>query len=126
LNAQVNRSLIQDDEPIACRISRVANRLDRRKAAATALGLSLAGRLRSGLGSPSSLWIAGLAGFLTAEWLHRPRIEPRPGHAPPSITARNSQSAPVSNIVLLLKLALELASHFAKANSATSRPNSAR
>ncbi len=97
-----------DTQSVSRQISRAASRLDRRKRTAKALGLSLGSQIHSACASPGGLWIAGGAGFLLAEWIHRPTSEPHPPPEQPSEPPRRTQAVAMSNAVLLLKFALDL------------------
>lgn len=103
-------------------ISRTASRLDARKKTATALGFSLGSRIRSGCASPGGLWLAGCAGFLAAEWVHRPVHEPRPTREQAPSSHRHSQAATMSKALFLLKFALDLRMLWGKADPANSCP----
>lgn len=108
MTAQRKKPFGKETRPLSRQISQVANRLDRRKRTAKALGLSLGSRIRSGCASPGGLWIAGGAGFLLAEWTHRPMSESRPAREQPSKSPSHSQAIAISNAVLLLKFALDM------------------
>lgn len=108
MKVQRKKPFGNDTQSLSRQISQVASRLDRRKRTAKALGLSLGSRVRSGCASPGGLWVAGGAGFLLAEWIHRPMNEPRPARERPSQSPRRSQSVAISNAVLLLKFALDM------------------
>lgn len=103
MTVQWKKPFGNDTEPLSRQISRAANRLDRRNRTAKALGLSLRSRIRSGCASPGGLWMAGGAGFLLAEWIHRPMNGFRAAREQPSKSPRRPQTAAVSNAVLLLR-----------------------
>lgn len=123
MTAQRKRNLGRNSRSLSGKISQVANRLDERKAAARALGLSLGSRIRSGLASPRGLWLSGCAGFLAAEWMHRPVHEPHPVEEQPPPASRRSRSAAMSKTLLLLELALDLGVLLEKANSPSACPD---
>lgn len=96
-----------DSQSLGRQISRATDRLDQRRKSAGALSASLRSRVRSGLASPGGLWIAACAGFVTAEWIHRPLRGPRRSSKQASNLPRRPQ-ATLANVVLLLKLAEDL------------------
>lgn len=108
MTAQRKKPFGNDTESLSRQISRAASRLDRRNRTATALGLSLGSRIRSGCASPGGLWMTGGAGFLIAEWIHRSMNGPPPPRERPPKSPRSSQTAAMSNALLLLKFALDL------------------
>lgn len=103
-----------DNQSVSRQISQAASRLDRRKRTAKALGLSLGSRIHSTYASPGGLWIAGGAGFLLAEWIHRPTSEPPPVIEPTSKSPSRSQTVAISNAALLLKFVLDLREFWSK------------
>lgn len=127
---QRNRSHGNDSQSLARQISQVANRLDRRKKTAKSLGLLLGSRIRSGLASPGGLWFAGCAGFLAAEWIHRPEKQPplqlRPAGEQATMPPSSSPTAAMSNSELLLRIALDLGTFWVKANAGGTRPDGRR
>lgn len=108
MTVQRKKPFGNDTQPLSRQITRAASRLDRRHETATALTLSLGSRIRSGLASPGGLWMAGGAGFLLAEWIHRPMNGPRPTRAQPSKPSTPVQTSALSNALLLLRFALDL------------------
>lgn len=108
MTVQRKKPFGNDTESLNHQICRAASRLDRRKKTAKALGLSLGSRIRSGWASPGGLWIAGGAGFLLAEWIHRPINEPPPPREQPPKSPHRPQAVAISNAVLLLKFALDM------------------
>lgn len=70
-----------------------------------ALGESLKSRIRSAYATPGARWFAGCAGFLIAEWVHRPvDSEPSQDGEQSSASTRRSGTAVISNAVLLLRM----------------------
>lgn len=115
-------SFISGGRSLARQIILVEDRLDRRTKAATGIALSLGDRIRSEIASPRGLWIAGCAGFLLADWVHRPNDGAGPVREASSAPPQHAQSAPVSKALLLLKLALDLQTLLAKANPGGTAP----
>lgn len=89
-------------------ISQAANRLDQRKHSVSALASTLGSRMLSTLASPGSLWLAGGAGFLLAEWINRPGSSSRPAGKPRTKSTRPGHTAALSNLALLVKFGLDL------------------
>ncbi len=112
------KSFSNDAEPSTRLINRVASRLDRRRKVARSLGVSLRSRIHSRLTSPGGLLITGCAGFLAAEWIHRPTNTPRPVVEGSSKSAGHSQTTVISNavLVLLVRFVQDLGMRWAKAN----------
>lgn len=99
----------------------VETRLDRRKVRAREAALSLGSRFLSDLASAKGLWIAGCAGFLLADWVHRPKIEATMAAKQPT-AAQRKPSAPVSRTLPLVKLLLDLTRLWLNANTGSVRP----
>lgn len=115
-------SYISGARSLSRQIVLVENRLDRRKKAASGIALSLGDRIRSEMASPGGLWIAGCAGFLLADWVHRPNAGTSPVREESSAPPQRTQSTPFPNALLLLKLALDLKTRLASANPGGTPP----
>ena len=89
-------------------INEAAGQLDQRKRNVRSLASALAGRIRTGWASPRVLTAAGITGFVTAEWLHRPQPAPRPSSAARSRSTDRAQAAAMSKALLLMKLLIDL------------------
>ena len=123
MKPQKNKSFKDESQSLSRQISRSAGRLDQRKRRVTALGFLLGSHIRSGCTSPGGLLIAGCAGFLGAEWIHRPVKKPLPAleqsSKSPDPDSERSNTAAMSNAVLLVKFVQDLMKLWSEANAAS-------
>jgi hypothetical protein len=108
-----------DSQSLGRQISRATDRLDQRRRTAGALSTALRSRMRSGLASPGGLWIAACAGFVAAEWVHRPERAPHPASKQASNSPRRPQATALAKAVMLLKLVEDLRLIWTKAGPAS-------
>jgi hypothetical protein len=97
-----------DSLSISRQISQATDRLDERRKNAGMLSGLLRSRVHSALASPGGLWIAGCAGFVAAEWMHRPVRGPHRASKLVSNSARRPQATALAHVVMLLKFAQDL------------------
>jgi hypothetical protein len=118
MTVQPEKMLGKGNQSLSSKISQAADRLDRRKRTAAALGRTLRSRLLYGWASPGVLFIAGGTGFLAAEWINRPTSSPPPAREKPSesTSSRRSQTTVLSKALLLSKIALDLRTRWIRAN----------
>ena len=119
MTAKKEKSLGNETQSLSRQIDQAASRLDRRKARARDLGATLGSRIHYGCASPRVLWIAGFAGFVIGDWIHRPVNKTAPVIEQPSASPDRAKTAVMSssNAVLLLKIAQDLGMLWAKANA---------
>ena len=108
-----------DSASLGRKIELTSSRLDRRKNNVRSLGASLSSRIRYGWASPGVLTVAGCAGYLAAEWLHRPKNSSQTPHqrAPRSMNRLRNVAMP--KLMLLVKLTMDMKRLWAKAPMAS-------
>ena len=119
MTVQRDQPFGDDTRSLSHQIEQAATRLDRRKVRARALGSFLVRRIRSEWASPAVLCVAGLAGFVIGDWIHRPMKEPHPSPGQSPSSSDRPQTAARPNAVVLMKIAQDLGMRWAKANAAS-------
>ena len=104
-----------DSASLGRKIELTSNRLDRRKNDIRLLGASLSSRIRHGWASPGVLTVAGCAGYLAAEWLHRPKNSTQSPDQRASSSMKRLRRVAMPKIMLLAKLAMDVKRLWSKA-----------
>ena len=117
MNVKRKKWFGNDTQALSEQIERAGSRLDKRKKNVTGIFRDMGARIRSGFASPRGLWLAGSAGFLVGEWMHRPVISSVASRSQPRKTPARSQQRALSKAILLLKFALDMRTRLRKVNS---------
>ena len=108
-----------DSASLGRKIELTSSRLDRRKNNVRSLSSSLSSRIRYGWASPGVLTVAGCAGYLAAEWLHRPKHSTQTPHKRASRSMDRPRNAAMPKVMLLVKLAMGMRRLWSKAPMAS-------